>query len=337
MQIHSSERFQELSTWLRETLGRADFELTPASSDASFRRYFRVRYDDTTHIVMDAPPAQEDCAPFVAIARALLALGLNVPEVVALDVPRGFLLLGDLGSRLYLAELNPGNAERLYGDAFEALLILQSRCSVRQIELPPYDRALLLREMELFRAWFVQQHLNLTLGEEQTTTLDQAFELLAQSALEQPQVCVHRDYHSRNLLLTETGNPGIVDFQDAVFGPITYDLVSLLRDCYIAWPPQQVHEWAAQYRRRARGIGLLTEDDEGQFLRWFDWMGVQRHLKAIGIFARLNIRDGKPGYLKDIPRTLGYIVAVSRHYPELRPLHDLLRELIIPRLATLAA
>ncbi len=329
------ERLEQLTRWLRSDIGLAQFEITPASSDASFRRYFRIRYDGQTRIAMDAPPAQEDCRPYIAIARAFYSLGLHVPEILEVNLEQGFLLLGDLGTRQYLPELNSATAEKLYGDALDALLVLQSRCSGPLIELPPYDHALLMREMALFRDWFVRQHLALQLDPAQSDGLEQIFEILAQSALQQPKVCVHRDYHSRNLMVTESNNPGILDFQDAVIGPVTYDLVSLLRDCYIAWPPDQVYAWVKAYRLRLLKAGILPDDDETQFLRWFDWMGIQRHLKAIGIFARLNIRDGKPGYLQDIPRTLGYVVAVSRRYPELQALYDVLRETIVPRLSVL--
>ncbi|MDO9371094.1 MAG: phosphotransferase [Gammaproteobacteria bacterium] len=326
------ERLDELTRWLRAGLDLEHFTLTPASSDASFRRYFRVHHDGQTRIVMDAPPAHEDCRPFVTIARAFLALGLHVPEVLEQDMERGFLLLGDLGTRCYLDALNEDTVERLYGDALDALWRLQSRCDgVTALPLPPYDDALLMREMALFRDWFLERHLEWMPDAEQCAVLERACESLAHSALEQPRVCVHRDFHSRNLMVTETNNPGILDFQDAVHGPITYDLVSLLRDCYIAWPRARVEEWALRYRTRLVHSGLLSGIDEQQFLRWFDWMGMQRHLKAIGIFARLNIRDGKPGYLKDIPRTLGYVVGVSGRYPELAPLHALLCEHVLPR------
>lgn len=329
------ERLAQLTRWLHSEIGLAQFEIAPASGDASFRRYFRIRYDGQTRIAMDAPPAQEDCRPYIAIARAFHSLGLHVPEILEADLEQGFLLLSDLGTRQYLPELNSATAERLYGDALDALLVLQSRCTHQLIELPPYDHALLLREMALFRDWFVQQHLTLQLQPALSAALEHTFEMLAQAALEQPTVCVHRDYHSRNLMVTDSNNPGILDFQDAVTGPVTYDLVSLLRDCYIAWPPDQVYAWAKAYRLRLLQAGILPEDNEPQFLRWFDWMGIQRHLKAIGIFARLNIRDGKPGYLQDIPRTLGYVVAVSRRYPELQALYDALRETIVPRLSVL--
>ncbi|MDA1107254.1 MAG: phosphotransferase [Proteobacteria bacterium] len=327
------ERLDELTRWLRAERGLEHFTLTPASSDASFRRYFRVHHDGETRIVMDAPPAHEDCRPFVAIARAFLAYGLHVPEVLEQNLERGFLLLGDLGTRCYLDALNEDTVERLYGDALDALWRLQSRCDgVTALPLPPYDDALLMREMVLFRDWFLERHLEWIPDTELCAVFERTCESLAHSALEQPQVCVHRDFHSRNLMVTATNNPGILDFQDAVHGPITYDLVSLLRDCYIAWPRARVEEWVLRYRTRLVHGGLLGGIDEPRFLRWFDWMGMQRHLKAIGIFARLNIRDGKPGYLKDIPRTLGYVMEVSARYPELGAMHALLRDHVLPRM-----
>ncbi|MBK8755183.1 MAG: phosphotransferase [Candidatus Competibacteraceae bacterium] len=299
--------------------------MAPASSDASFRRYFRVWYDGQTRIVMDAPPAQEDCRPFVAMAQALRGLGLNAPEVLAGDLDQGLLLLTDLGSRQYLAELDDHRVSGLYDDALAALVRLQIGGDPGSALLPPYDSALLHREMELFRDWFLGRLLGLNLSEDEHHLLDHTFALLADNALEQPRVWVHRDYHSRNLMITDPDNPGILDFQDAVVGAVTYDLVSLLRDCYVAWPRSQVEAWALDYRVRLRALGMSGLDDAGQFLRWFDLMGVQRHLKAIGIFARLNLRDGKPGYLGDIPRTLGYVLEVAGRYAELARLRGLLR------------
>ena len=317
-------RLEQLNHWLQHDIGLPCYEIAPASSDASFRRYFRVTFDGESRIVMDAPPGQEDTRPFVAIARRLREIGLNVPEVLADDPGRGFLLLSDLGTQQYLAALDEGSVGRLYGDALGALVTLQA-CGPGAGELPPYDEALLLREMELFRDWYLGRHLGLTLGAAEQQVLDNAFRLLAATALAQPQVAVHRDYHSRNLMVAPH-NPGILDFQDAVFGPVTYDLVSLLRDCYIAWPQALVEAWALGYQHLAFDSGILRERDEERFLRWFDLMGVQRHLKAIGIFARLNHRDGKAGYLKDIPRTLAYLQTVAGRYRELHDLTLLLQE-----------
>jgi aminoglycoside/choline kinase family phosphotransferase len=325
------ERIALLKKWLAEAAELRDIELYPASGDASFRRYFRMELEDgSTRIAMDAPPDQEDCRPFVKIATALEALGLRVPHIYAQDLELGYLLLSDLGTELYLDLLNVDTADRLYGDALSALAVIQAR-GPRQ-GLPLYDRKLLLQEMELFREWLVGRQLGLDLSGDEQQMLDALFGFLADNALQQPQVCVHRDYHSRNLMRTSAPTPGILDFQDAVVGPVTYDLVSLLRDCYIRWPREQVEEWAMNYYLLALQSGVLRNEHEGAFLRWFDLMGVQRHLKAAGIFARLNQRDGKPGYLQDIPRTLGYIVELAPDYPELAGLGALIEQRVLPGL-----
>ena len=321
------ERLQELNKWLATQPELGQYKIAPASADASFRRYFRVSFDGTSLIVMDAPPDKEDCGPFVQIGRAMRDMGLSVPEILAQDAKQGFLLLSDLGSISYLEQLNQDTVERLYGDAIGALATLQVSGRKFSDIFPPYNRELLMNEMELFREWFLSRHLGIKLTPEQNQILDQAFDVLAKSALEQPQVCVHRDYHSRNLMVNEKQNPGILDFQDAVIGPFTYDLVSLLRDCYIDWPREQVEDWALGFQALALQSGIIEQENDAQFLKWFDLMGVQRHLKAIGIFARLNIRDNKPGYLADIPRTLGYVLEVSSRYPELSALHNLLKTL----------
>ena len=315
------ERFSQLNEWLA-TLGFKGYEIAPASADASFRRYFRVAVDNQSFIVMDAPPQQEDTGPYIQVAELLFGLGLHVPQIIDKDTRRGFLLLSDLGSRMYLPELNTASVSSLYADAMAALLTMQ-QC--QQADLPAYDFELLMTEMGLFRDWYLQQHLGLTLSTEQHAVLQGSFELLAATALQQPKVVVHRDYHSRNLMVADP-NPGILDFQDAVIGPVTYDLVSLLRDCYIAWPRQQVEAWAEEYYQQAQQAGILAEVSWSQFMHWFDWMGIQRHLKASGIFARLNHRDHKPGYLKDIPRTLGYVIEVAANYAELAPFMNLLDE-----------
>jgi aminoglycoside/choline kinase family phosphotransferase len=317
-----TQRIEQLRDWLQHAAGLAVLDMAPASADASFRRYFRVHHAGGTAIAVDAPPEHEDSRPFVAVARALRGLGLNVPEILATDLERGFLLVDDLGSTLYLDVLDEQCVERLYGDALGALLVLQARPA--GIELPPYDRGRLLAELALFPEWFLDRHLGRAPDGAQRAVIDAAFELLVASALEQPQVTVHRDYHSRNLMLVETDNPGILDFQDAVVGPVTYDLVSLLRDCYIRWPRERVEAWALGYRDMALQAGVLQDCDEARFLRWFDLMGLQRHLKVLGIFARLWHRDGKPGYLADLPLVLDYALEVAASYPELAALHDLL-------------
>lgn len=327
------ERLAALNAWISGPLGLAGFTIEPASGDASFRRYFRITLPaGRTLIAMDAPPDKEDCRPFVDIANTLSALGLHVPRIEAEDLEQGFLLLEDLGTRHYLDMLDEASADRLYADALSALAVIQA-CGPRQ-GLPAYDEAMLQREMALFPDWLLLQQVAITLDEGERQQLQGTFRLLADSALEQPRVCVHRDYHSRNLLLTHSPNPGVIDFQDAVVGPVTYDLVSLLRDCYISWPAQRVRGWALGYYELAQQSGVLRDEDEGEFLRWFDLMGVQRHLKAAGIFARLNIRDGKPGYLADIPRTLGYITEVAADYPELSFLSRLISERVLPALSS---
>jgi aminoglycoside/choline kinase family phosphotransferase len=326
------KRLEALKEWTARVLGSARLDIQPASADASFRRYFRVTVDHRTHIVMDAPPEQGDMRPYVAIARRFHGLGLNVPEVLEADHDRGFCLITDLGEQIYLRNLNAQTVERLYGDALGALVVLQAGTVTDSAGdfLPDYDEALLVREMEIFREWYLGRHLGLKLTAGQHAVFEAMCGQLAQAALAQPRVWVHRDYHSRNLMLTPRNNPGILDFQDAVLGPVTYDLVSLLRDCYIAWPRARVEDWVKGYHDLALQSGIPVGADDARFLSWFDLMGVQRHLKAAGIFARLQHRDAKPGYLADIPRTLGYVLEVSARYPELQPLPALLRELRLP-------
>lgn len=330
------ERLEQLKQWLAG-IGQSFDGIEPASADASFRRYFRLTDGESTRIVMDAPPDKEDSAPFVDIAARLQEAGVSVPGVLAQDLAQGFVLLPDLGHTLYLDALDADTVERLYGDALEALAAMQRHADTAG--LPSYDAELLDREMRLFTDWLVQCQLGLELTAAEADLLEAAFAALIHNALHQPQVFVHRDYHSRNLMLLPTQNPGIIDFQDAVRGPLTYDLVSLLRDCYIAWPRERVNDWALGYRELAIRYGVLAADTatERDFLRWFDWMGVQRHLKAAGIFARLNLRDRKPGYLKDIPRTLGYIVEVAPDYAELRPLGEFIRKRVLPGLGGISA
>lgn len=335
------KRLEALKDWIRRVLHVSEFDIRPASADASFRRYFRIRFGSRSVVAMDAPPEKEDTRRYIEIARRFHGLGLNVPEIIEQDLEQGFLLITDLGDQLYLRHLNDTTVERLYGDALGALIVLQggiyTECDAEgdtkpetKTFLPEYDEPLLQREMEIFREWYLGRHLGLALTVSQHEILDQAYACLVRSALEQPRVWVHRDYHSRNLMVTELNNPGILDFQDAVRGPVTYDLVSLLRDCYIAWPRSRVEDWAKGYHTLAQQSGIPVCEDETLFLRWFDLMGVQRHLKAIGIFARLNHRDRKPGYLPDIPRTLGYVHEVIARYPDMQPLSDLLHALKLP-------
>ncbi len=331
--IHADVRRDAAQAWLVRNLsgklgtelGAAPFTLTPASADASFRRYWRATLaDGRTYIVMDAPPAQEDCRPFVRVARMLQEAGVNAPQVLAQDLGQGFLLLTDLGTRTYLDELSENNAARLFADATDALLRWQ--LATRANELPPYDEALLRREMNLFPEWYVGKHLKKTLSPSQGETLEKIFQLLVQSALAQPVVYVHRDYMPRNLMVCEP-NPGVLDFQDAVLGPITYDVVSLVRDAFISWDEERVLDCAARYWEKARRAGLPVAGDFAEFWRAFEWMGLQRHLKVLGIFARINYRDGKPKYLADTPRFIAYAQLVAKRYRELAPLARLLDEL----------
>ena len=340
MNAQPDSRLVQLKAWLQHQFAASEFSIEPASADASFRRYFRVRTQAESLIAMDAPPDKEDSHPFVRIAGYLNALHIHAPQVLAANYADGFFLLSDLGHSHYLAMLNPHNAEQLYADAMQVLLQLQQGGAVYLETLPPYDQRLLLTEMNLFRDWYLIKHLGIVLSAAQHAVLDTSFAYLAEQALAQPRVFVHRDYHSRNLMFIPPPgqNPGVLDFQDAVAGPLTYDLVSLLRDCYIEWPRAQVMQWVTDYHRKLHAVGLFSEVNLAQFVRWFDLMGIQRQLKASGIFARLNHRDGKPGYLNDIPRTLGYILQVAPEYP---PLHDflaLLDELAIPaRLQSVSA
>jgi len=325
-------RLELLRHWLQQGLGWHDLHLAPASADASFRRYFRVGgRDHGTAVAMDAPPDKEDVEPYLRVAAMLADIGVNAPRVLARNAVDGFLLLTDLGAVTYLAELaDPGRAEVLYRDAIGALVQIQARGRQHAYSLPPYDERLLRFEMSLFTDWLLGRHLELELSPGESAALATAFDALVTNALEQPQGFVHRDYHSRNLMVCPGANPGILDFQDAVRGALTYDLVSLLRDCYVEWPQEQVLRWALDFRRQAQQAGLPVGHDEAQFLRWFDLMGIQRHLKASGIFARLWHRDGKPGYLPDVPRTLGYIVGACSRHAEFGALGALVSERVLP-------
>ena len=313
----SDSRLALLRQWVTEDLGFAGAHIEPASADASFRRYFRLIRGTDSYIVMDAPPEKEPVAPFVSVAQSLLGIGLNVPVILARDSARGFLLLSDLGKRQYLSDLSAGrDVERLYADALDALVRLQTRGADAARGLAPYDRAALIREMDLLPEWFLGRHLGLPPTAGERSMLDRLFETLAQSALAEPQVFVHRDYHSRNLLVADEDNPGILDFQDAVRGAATYDVVSLLKDCYIAWPRERVIGWLLQFRERLKRAGQAPAADDAALIRSFDLMGLQRHIKVLGIFARLFYRDGKSGYLEDLPRVLAYTREVAALYPE---------------------
>lgn len=340
-----TERFQMMLAWLEclPLLQGCDVsEPVAASSDASFRRYFRVKVQrdpgarvklPSSYIIMDAPPEQESCEPFIAVSDQLVKLGLQVPKVLEQDLKQGFLLLTDLGSTTYLSRLESAtesDVDALYQDALKALVKLQVQGKQASETLPVYNAKLLEGEMDLFSDWLLATHLERPLSAFEQGEWHNVKRALVDSALAQPKVYVHRDYHSRNLMVTRRDNPGILDFQDAVYGPLTYDAVSLLRDCYIAWPEEQVREWQRSYFFQLCKRRFIAKDEWNEFVRAMDLMGVQRHLKAAGIFARLYHRDGKAGYLKDIPLTLKYIVQVGANYPELRWLVKLIEDEVLP-------
>jgi len=314
------DRLESLRSWLDATLGHPAYSLLPASSDASFRRYFRLQFEDSARpslIAMDAPPEQEDNPRFVRVAQLMRSAGLNVPNLEALDFSQGFLLLSDLGTRVYIDILNNDNADDLFRDALSALLKWQ--LATKPGALPPYDEALLRRELALFPDWYVARELGIELDARQRETLEAMFRAILQSNLAQPAVFVHRDFMPRNLMQTEP-NPGVLDFQDAVIGPVSYDVVSLFRDAFISWDEERVLDWSIRYWEQARRQGLPVDADFGNFYRDFEWMGLQRHLKILGIFARIRHRDGKPKYIADAPRFIGYVRAVCRRYQALTPL-----------------
>ena len=325
----SDARVEALSAFTTRALDTGAYALAPASADASFRRYFRITPQSpwrghATLIVMDAPPPMEDCRPFVHVAALLRDAGLNAPEVLADDPEHGFLLVTDLGTRTYLEALDAKSAPALYSDATDALIRWQR--ATREGALPPYDETLLARELALFPDWYVAKHLGAALTRSQQDVLAAAFRLILDNNLAQPRVFVHRDFHSRNLMVGKP-NPGILDFQDAVEGPITYDLVSLLRDAYIEWDEERQIDWSVRYWQRARKAGLPVDEDFSAFWREFEWMGVQRQLKVLGIFARLYHRDGKAAYLDEMPRVLRYLRRACDRYDALHPLRALLDEI----------
>jgi len=331
--------------WLENDLLLTVTACAPASSDASFRRYFRVFTPDDCvnagstpprtgeveqqYIVMDAPPTKENIEPFIRIAKLLAQSQINVPTIYRQNLTDGFLLLEDFGYQCFLDQLNQATADDLYQSAFDSLFKLQTQTPVQNSGLPHYDEALLHRELAIFDEWFLGRLLDIEIPAPVWETVRV---LLTTSALEQPSTCVHRDFHSRNLMILDNDSPGVIDFQDAVIGPVTYDLVSLLRDCYIAWPEQQVEQWRLHYFERLQQAGLIN-CSAARFKRWFDLMGLQRHLKAIGIFSRLHLRDGKSNYLGDIPRTLNYVTSVCETYPELAEFNSFLHEQVLPVLS----
>ena len=311
--------------WTRAALSDPHAPLVRASNDASFRSYWRTRSADRSGIVLDAPPDREDIRPWLDVAARLARAGLHVPEIQAADPDRGFVLMEDLGDRTLLPELTLTTVDGHYDDAMDAILAMQLAADTTG--LPGYDEPRLVAEMELMPEWFLQRHLGMAIECEEWDVVEQAFRALVDNALAQPQAFVHRDFHSRNLLLTDRDNPGIVDFQDAVRGPVTYDLVSLLRDCYVTWPDERVDAWAESFRRRLDHAGVRVPSREA-FLRAFDLMGVQRHVKVLGIFCRLWYRDGKAGYLQDLPRVWAYTRDVGRRHPEIAPLVALVERAI---------
>ena len=320
--------------WLAQFDGLADADLQSASVDASFRQYYRVERDAESFIIMDAPPSQEDCHPFVQIAGYLESMGLNCPRILGADFDNGFVLMTDLGSTRYIDEFhkNSERATELYNDAIDALLTLQEKGEAYQQQLPTYDYDFISFELSIFRDWLCGRHLGIDFTEEEEKQWQDCCEFLIDNALRQKQVFMHRDYHSRNLMVTQENNPGILDFQDAVEGPITYDVVSLFKDCYIKWPADEIKAWALRYYDRLKD-DTKEELPRDEFLQQFHLMGVQRHLKAAGIFARLNHRDGKPGYLGDIPRTLEYITDTAPQFEELAFLSDLVGNRVAPSIA----
>jgi aminoglycoside/choline kinase family phosphotransferase len=337
------QRIESIKHWLTTELHADIHDFKVASNDASFRRYFRVSFNNKVadqvagqaFIIMDAPPKKEDIIPFITIASSLEATGVHVPHIYASNQKSGFILMSDLGQKDYLTLLNSDldreRIDKLYADAMSALVVMQLglRTDIEQqkMALFPYDAERLQMEMQLLPDWYVKVHCQQHLNEAEQLIWQQAISRLVESAQEQPQVFVHRDYHSRNLMYYNEHNPGVIDFQDAVIGPITYDVVSLLRDSYISWPDDRVYEWLEQYRQMLLRENLLTEDNKEQFVRWFDWMGIQRQLKVVGIFCRLNYRDGKTNYLDDIPQTLAYLFNVCARYPEFSDLLALLMRL----------
>jgi N-acetylmuramate 1-kinase len=334
--LENDARYVLLNDWLTRDLGLVPLRVEPASADASFRRYFRSIHADGSYIIMDAPPDKEDVRPYLRVTSILEGLGAHVPKVFHSDAGRGLLLLEDLGGTHFLSRLNAGgDPDALYGEALAIIAQVQVRGAEAARGLPPYDRAALARELALMEPWFLTQHLQIPLSAADTRMLEGTYEFLISEALAQPQVFVHRDYHSRNLMVLPARSPGILDFQDALCGPIGYDLVSLLKDCYISWPRERVLGWLRRHRAQLLALGgaLLAGPDEPRFVRWFDLIGVQRHIKVLGIFARLWYRDGKIGYLKDLPLTLDYVRECCTLYPELAPLGRFLAQQAVPRLA----
>lgn len=321
-------RQQALETWLQTSVKLTDFKLIPLAGDASFRRYFRLHHQNQSYIVMDAPPERENCVPFIAIANALRKINLMTPEILASDITQGFLLLTDFGDRLYLKELNTETVKNLYPLALDALSVLQTCQQVEGWTVPMFTPQLMRQEMEWFKQWFLASYLKVSENNQQA--LNTFFDWLTKSIGQQPNVFMHRDYHSANLMVLPNNQVGILDFQDAFIGPVTYDLASLLRDCYIAWPEAMVADWAVSYLQRLQEKNQLLKVSQKEFLVWFDQMSIQRHLKALMTFSRKHMRDHDANYLQHIPRTLNYLITVSQRYPETVPLNNYLTDIVMP-------
>lgn len=319
------QRLHSLSSWL-DTKLKSVQKIAPLAGDASFRRYFRITANDQNYIAMDAPPQKENCSPFIQIANDLRELGVNTPKIYHSDLGQGYLLLHDFGDQILNLALDNTNVDRWYARCFDELLLIQRHNQLPSYKLKSYNNGLYsyYEESSWFLTWYLSQYCQLQLTHKQLAELEREIHLIAKSMLEPPQVVVHRDYHSRNIMIIDDQDIGILDFQDATIGPITYDLVSLLRDCYIDWPLEKIHAWVKHYHTKLKDAGIATHCSEEQFLRWFDWTGLQRHLKCIGLFVRLNLRDNKPGYLQYIPRLIHYIRQASSTYPELHLLNQLI-------------
>lgn len=329
MEDSVNQKNEALQAWLSVVAPSEVRSCEPISGDASFRRYYRVRCADLNAIAVDAPPATENNQAFAAVDECFLKHGVTVPKIYKIDLKQGFMLISDLGNQDLLSTLNEENADALYKSAMDTLLKIQVCHDFSDWQLPDYDRALLLEELQLFRTWYLGRHRSIKLDKDDEATLDQVFDLLIENALKQPQVCVHRDYHSRNLMVLPEANPsapglGVLDFQDAVRGAITYDLASLLKDCYIAWPRERIVHWVRDFFDLCQVNNRLSADFE-TFLKWFDWIGVQRHLKVLGIFSRLKHRDGKSRYMEDFPRVHAYLYEMCACYSELRPIRHFLK------------
>ena len=318
----------QITEWLNNILKNQEYTIKPASSDASFRRYFRIVSSNQSYILMDAPPEKENSKPFVDIANVLFNAGLNVPKIHKADFKKGFLLLSDLGNKTYLDELNQQNASLLYRDAYLALIKIQKNADTQSLK--PYNDSLLMKELSLFPDWYLKLHKSYEMNDSEKNILGLTFDLLIKNINSHTQVFVHRDFHSRNLMFCNGDlgeNPGILDFQDAVKGSIVYDLVSLFKDAYIVWKEEEIMDWLIRYWEKAKQNKLKVQDDFAEFYRDFEWMGVQRHLKVLGIFARLNYRDHKANYLSDLPAVENYLRRACERYKDLHPLLKLMNKL----------